>query len=139
MRRNTKALWHPLVRAGSGWNPDARKLEQLHTPERQEAAPTEQHIQQCCELATYLAASWHAKWPGGDGWPDHDRVAGQSGPIRCSQRSVHGGLNVESGCGEDRNWAVRSVDQQLDFGAAEHDALGAGIHQARDDVAVDLS
>jgi hypothetical protein len=28
--------------------------------------------------------------------------------------------------------------QQLDLGATEHDALGAGIHEAHDDVAVDL-
>ncbi len=58
--------------------------------------------------------------------------------MQRSQRGVDGGLDVESGGREDRNWAVRRVDQQLDLGAAEHDALGADIHETRDDVAVDL-
>ena len=46
------------------------------------------------------------------------------------QGKVHGGRHMQRGGGEDRYGAVLGGDQQLDLGAAEDDAFGAGGRRA---------
>jgi len=46
----------------------------------------------------------------------------------CGQGSMDGGLDVQTGGGEDGDRAVRVGDQQFDLGAAEHHTFGAGLN-----------
>jgi len=41
---------------------------------------------------------------------------------------MDGGLDVQTGGGEDGDRAVRVGDQQFDLGAAEHHTFGAGLN-----------
>lgn len=57
------------------------------------------------------------------------------GTLLC-ERGANRGLSVKACSGEYRYRAVRLADEQFDFGAAEDDALSAGVNETCDDLLV---